>query len=115
MRPGALAVVLPLFLVACGVAQEAREPSTTALTSAKSSGPRVVADEAPKHAGLEARAERDACSIYADCLDEAPSLDVGEVGMHASPATVRSWEKTPEQLRQCSDAMSLARAGGLCR
>jgi hypothetical protein len=114
MRPGALAVVLSVFLVGCGVAREAREPSATALTSAISS-PRATANETTKGSGLEARVERDACSVYADCLDEAPSLEMGEVGMHASPAAVRSWEKTPEQLRQCSDAMALARAGGLCR
>ena len=58
---------------------------------------------------------RDACSAYADCIDEMPRLKGTEGVMGASSSTIRSWERTPENLRQCASALELAHAGALCR
>lgn len=60
-------------------------------------------------------AARDACTAYADCIDQMPRLSGDAAGMGASSATIRGWEKTPERLRQCASAHELARAGTLCR
>jgi hypothetical protein len=111
----ALRLLFPLMLAACASAQEAKGPVAQAsLTSADAAAP--VAKEAPRAVrtsyGLP---ERDACTAYADCIDEGPASDPDEGGMHASSATIRSWEKSSEQLRQCAAAHDLARAGGLCR
>jgi hypothetical protein len=115
----ALALILPLFVAACGV-QEAREPSSATLSSFEAapvpkSSPRAVHDERLGDASLEASAGGDACSAYADCVDEGSRSFGGEGAMHASSATIRSWTKTEDQLRECATAHSLARAGGLCR
>jgi hypothetical protein len=64
-------------------------------------------------AALEGRAGNDACSAYADCIDEGTRA-FGHDGMHASSATIRAWQKTPSQLSECTTAHELARAGGLC-
>lgn len=58
---------------------------------------------------------RDACTAYADCIDEMPRLSGTEGAMTASSTTIRSWEKTPDRLRQCAAALELAHAGALCR
>ncbi len=76
-----------------------------------------VTKESPaavKHVAATATAD-DACSAYADCIDQSPASDPDEGGMHASSATIRGWEKSAEQQRQCAAAHDLARAGGLCR
>jgi len=110
MRRTALGLLLPLILAACGTTQETKGVAApTAVTSAEV----PVAKESPRMA--PATAERDACTAYADCIDEGPAPDPHEGSMHASSATIRGWEKTAEQLRQCATAHDLARAGGLCR
>jgi hypothetical protein len=58
---------------------------------------------------------RDACSDYADCIDQMPRLRGDESIMTTSSTTIRSWERTPERLKQCASALETARAGGLCR
>jgi hypothetical protein len=110
MRCAALSLVLPLLLAACGMSPGAKAPAgPTAVTSAEL----PVAKESPR--SLSTPVPRDACSAYADCIEEAPAPDPNEGAMHASAATIRSWERSREQLRQCADAHDLARAGGLCR
>lgn len=115
MRSTALGLVLPLILAACGMTQETKGSAVpTGVTSAEL----PVAKESPRavRGGTSsAIAERDACTAYADCIDEAPAPDPNEGGMHASSVTIRGWEKSAEQLRQCTAAHDLARAGGLCR
>lgn len=113
MRGTPLGLLLPLILAACGVPpQTGGAVASTPVTSADL----PVAKESPRATHMSAAtAERDACTAYADCIDEAPAPDPNEGAMHASSATIRSWEKSAEQLRQCVVAHDLARAGGLCR
>jgi hypothetical protein len=115
----AFVVFLPLIVAACGV-QEAREPASASLSYADApvtpkSSPRSVHAERVSDAALEASADGDACSAYADCVDEGSRSTGADGAMHASSATIRGWAKTPDQLRECATAHSLARAGGLCR
>jgi hypothetical protein len=113
MRCSALQLLLPLIVAACGTTQET---SALAVPTAVTSAELPVAKESPRATHRSAAtAERDACAAYADCIDEAPPPDPNEGGMHASSATIRSWERSAEQLRQCAVAHDLARAGGLCR
>jgi hypothetical protein len=115
MRCTALGLLLPLILAACGIAEETKGPATpTAVTSAEL----PVAKESPRAVRAKAAvatADSDACTAYADCIDSAPASDPDEGGMHASSSTIRGWDKSAEQLRQCAVAHDLARAGGLCR
>jgi hypothetical protein len=113
MRLAAIGPFFPLILAACGATRETTGVAAPlAVTSAELPGakPSPRAAQAPA-----APAERDACTAYADCIDAAPAPDPNEGGMHASPATIRGWERSAEQLRQCVVAHDLARAGGLCR
>jgi hypothetical protein len=113
MRLAAIALSFPLILAACGAT---RETQGAAAPLAVTSAELPVAKALPRAAQAPgAPAERDACTAYADCIDEAPAPDPNEGGMHASSATIRGWEKSAEQLRQCVVAHDLARAGGLCR
>lgn len=115
MRCTTLELLLPLLLAACGTTQETTGlAAPTAVTSADL----PVAKESPapvKRLAAVATADVDACSAYADCIDQAPASGPDEGGMHASSRTIRAWEKSAEQLRQCAVAHDLARAGGLCR
>ena len=114
MRGTALGLLLPLLLAACGTTLETNGPaSPIAVTSADL--PVAKAYPAPVKRLAAATANVDACTAYADCIDQAPTSDPDEGGMHASPRTIRSWDRSAEQLRQCAVAHDLARAGGLCR
>jgi hypothetical protein len=111
MRCTALGLLFPLILAACGTTQGTTGlASPTAVTSAEL----PVAKESPASV-KRPTADVDACTAYADCIDQAPATDPEEGGMHASSTTIRGWEKSKEQLRQCAVAHDLARAGGLCR
>lgn len=112
MRCTALGLLLPLILAACGTTKETqRAVAPTVVTSADL----PVAKESPIAVKRLAAIATDACTAYADCIDQAPASDPDEGGMHASSRTIRGWEKTAEQLRQCAVAHDLARVGGLCR
>ncbi|MDB4936382.1 MAG: hypothetical protein JWP87_3354 [Labilithrix sp.] len=105
------------LLGACG-GPEAKEPSQASLSFADApvtpkSSPRAVHSERFSDAVLEASADADACSAYAECIDEG-SRSGADGGMHASSSTIRSWERSTGQLRECATAHALARAGGLC-
>ncbi len=114
MRATALGLLLPLLLAACGTTLETNGPaSPIAVTSAEL--PVAKESPAPVKRLAAVTVAVDACTAYADCIDQAPASDPDEGGMHASPRTIRSWDRSAEQLRQCSVAHDLARAGGLCR
>lgn len=113
MRAAAFGLFFPLIVAACGAARETGGPAAPiAVTSAEL--PAVAQPPRAVHVA-EAAGPRDACTAYADCIDQAPPSDPNEGAMHASSATIRGWERTTEQLRQCVVAHDLARAGGLCR
>lgn len=67
--------------------------------------PRAVATGAPG----------DACSMYADCIDQMPQLAGDQPLMLGTAGVVRGWERTPERLRQCASALDTAHRAGLCR
>ena len=140
LAPG-LALVLPLGLglTACGAANEGVVATVTPVTSAqgvvahgivahgiggKARDSAVATDAALPQADVKvirgpgappsAGGVRDACTAYADCIDEMPRFSNDGGGMVASSATIRSWEKTPDRLPQCAEAHELARAGTLC-
>ena len=58
---------------------------------------------------------RDACTEYADCVDEMPRLRGDEALMGGSSKLIRGWERTPDRLRQCASALQMARQAGLCK
>ena len=114
MRGTALGLLIPLLLAACGTTLETNGPaSPIAVTSADL--PVAKESPAPVKPVPAATPNRDACAAYADCIDRGPASDPDDVGMHASASTIRSWDRSAEQLRQCVVAHDLARAGGLCR
>jgi hypothetical protein len=57
----------------------------------------------------------DACSAYADCIDQMPRLAGDQAIMGMSSDVIRGWERTPSRLAQCASTLEIARAGGLCR
>ena len=114
MRATALGLLLPLLLAACGTTLETNGPaSPIAVTSADL--PVAKESPAPVKRLTAATVDVDACTAYADCIDQTLASDADEGGMHASPSTIRSWDRSAEQIRQCAVAHDLARAGGLCR
>lgn len=70
---------------------------------------------APAPGGERPSGPADACSAYADCIDQMPRLAGDQAIMGTSSDVIRGWERTPSRLRQCASALDLARTSGLCR
>jgi len=56
----------------------------------------------------------DSCEAYARCVEQMPRLKGDEAVMGGSANAIRSFEKTPDQLKQCKSAHEMARVAGLC-
>jgi hypothetical protein len=56
----------------------------------------------------------DACTAYADCIDQMPQLPGDHTTMAASSRVIRGWDRTPEILQQCASALATARGAALC-